>query len=198
MTGYDIIIFALLIYFGMFLSALAWMGLVTQAPIVHRCPFTFQRPTIYLLLLALIFLDSIIIYLGEIPALIIFIILVLDTLYETIRPFISHSVMIECATQENIRIDLLDAFNKLGLRYEGKYPKFKLPDEAATLKVKYWPRLSRGNLTIYPKSKMDLLLKIAEVVEKDFSQGKFKADIRGYVANIFVAFAVFIFAVKSF
>ncbi len=198
MTGYDIVFVSLLIYSALFLFTLGWMGIISQTPMVHRCPYTFHRPTVYILILGLLFLDSIVTYFGEIPALIVFVIIVLDILYETIHPFISHSVEIESATPESIRTDLIDAFQKLSIRYQGKYPKFKFPDEKASLKVKYWPKLSRGMLIIYPRAKMDLLLKIVEIVEKDFDAEEGKADLRGYVGNIFVAFALFIFALWQF
>lgn len=197
-SGYDLIFIMLIVYSALFLGAFGWMGMVTQAPIVHRCPFTFHRPTVYLLILGLLFLDSIVAYFGEVPALMVFVVIMVDILYESIHPFISHSVEVESATPESIRSDLTDAFEKLDVRYTGKYPKFKFPDEKATLKVKYWPKLSRGMLVIYPPAKMDLLLKIAEIVEKDFEVEEGKADIRGYVGNIFVAFALFIFAFWQF
>lgn len=122
----------------------------------------------------------------------------LDIIYEVIRPFLSHSVEIEGATSENITSDIVNALRRLNLRYEGKYPSFNLPDEHARLNVKYWPNMSRAVVTINPRSKTGLLLKIAGVVGQSFNAEEGRALIRGYFINIFIAIALLIFALWQF
>ena len=198
MSSYDIIIFALLIYFSLYLFVMGWAGIVSQVSLIHRCPYTFHRPTIYLLILGLLFLDPIIERFGEIPALVIFCLLALDFVYETIHPFISSFVEVTSTSEEVLEADLIDAFEKLDIEYKGKYPKYRFPKHRSKLKVKFWPKLSKGEIFIYPRAKMDLLLKIADVVEEDFESAEGTYDIRGYVANIFAAFVIFLFAFWQF
>jgi hypothetical protein len=195
MSTYDIILIGLLMYSAVFLLTLGWGGIISDTPVLHRCPYTFHRPTIYLFVFGLLLLDEFILHFGDIVALIAFIIIAIDILYETIHPFISQSVEIECATPDLIQSDLIDAFQKLNLRYEGQFPKFRFPDEGAQLRVKYWPKLARAMLIIYPKKKMDLLLKISEIIEGDFDAAEGQADVRGYIGDVFVGFALLIFAI---
>lgn len=194
-TAPDIILFALLAYLALFIFGLGWFGMVTRTPLLHRCPFTFHRPTLYLLLLGLMFLDEVVDFIGPFWSLLLFGALALEILYETARPFFSHSVEVESATQASIRTDLLSAFQDLRLHYQEKDDgSFVLPEQQAELKVRYWPKLQRGTLTIFPRSKMPLLLKIADIVEKHFEEEEGEADLRGYLGNILVAFVLFAFA----
>lgn len=198
MTIYSFIFIDLLLVLALYLFTLGFMGLISGVPMLHRAPFALNRPTIYVVVLGLLFLDSIIAYFGEVPALIVFVLVALDIVYETIHPFISHSVEVEGVDTETVRADLIDAFQKLNLRYEGKYPRFTLPAQRAKLKVRYWPRLKKAELVIYPRSQMDLLLRIAEQVEADFDTEEGKGNARGYLINILAAFAIFGFVLWQF
>lgn len=198
MSAYDIVLFSLLIYFALYLFTMGWVGIITGMPMINRCPYAFHRPAVYILILGLLFLDSIVGRFGDTPALIVFLLIMLDLVYETIRPFISHSVEIESANRETIQTDLIDAFQKLNIRYEGKYPRFKFPDEGAQLRVKYSSKLASGQIIIYPRSKKELLLRIAEVVGADFDLEGGKANLRGYLGNIFMAFAIVIFSLWQY
>jgi len=153
---------------------------------------------VYVLMVGLVFLDAVVKYLGEVAGFVLFILVIADIIYEVVRPFLSHSVEIEGATSENIRSDIVGALKKLNLRYEGKYPSFNLPDEHARLSVKYWPNMNRAVVTINPRSKTGLLLKIAEVVGRSFDTEEGRAVIRGYFFNIFIAIALLIFALWQF
>ena len=164
MSVYDTILFGLLVYFAVYLSVMGWFGFVIQSPLVHRCPYTFHRPTIYLLVLGLLFMDHIEEWFGAVPALVVFCLLAVDFVYETIHPFISHSVEITSASRQAIERDLIDALEKLTIRHKGKFPRFQLPDHKARLRVRHWPRFGKAELTIYPITKMDLLLKISVIV----------------------------------
>lgn len=190
MIVYDLILFPLLLYFALYLLAMGWIGILTKVPLIHRCPYSFHRPTVYLLILGLLFLDTIVDIFGDIPALIIFALLALDFIYETLHPFLASFVEITSASPETIEKALLDAFKKLGIQYEGTFPKYRLPEHKARLRVNYWPRLQKAELIMKPRKKMDLLLEIAGIVQEDFERDEGTFEIRGYVANIFAAFAI--------
>lgn len=198
MDGRHLVLTSLVIYVSIFLFTIGCVGIITRAPIIHRWPYVFHRPSVYILMAGLVFFDSVVASLGETAASILSIIIMGDIIYEVIRPFICHSVEIEGASSENIRSDIVGAFTKLNLRYEGNYPSFKLPDEDARLTVKYWSNINRAVVTINPKSKTNLLLKIAGVVGKGFDAEEGGAVLRGYFTNIVIAFALFIFALWQF
>ena len=158
MNIYNVILIATLIYSSIFLFTVGLIGVITQTPVIYRFPYIFHRPSVYLLILGVLFFDPITRYVGEIPALLVFVLILIDLIYESIRPFISHAVEIGSATPDNIRADLVHAFKKLNIRYEGSYPSFNLPDDQASLRVKYWGGVKRAKLTINPNC---LLLKTA-------------------------------------
>lgn len=198
MDGINLVFISLIIYLSIFLFTVGCIGIITRVPLVHRWPYVFHRPSVYLLMVGLLFLDVVVKYLGEVAGFFFFILVIADIIYEVVRPFLSHSVEIEGATSENIRSDIVNAFRKLNLRYEGKFPSFNLPDEHARLNVKYWPNMSRAVVTINPRSKTGLLLKIAGVVGHNFDAEEGRAVSRGYFINIFIAISLLIFAIWQF
>lgn len=194
MDGKNLVFISLIIYVSIFLFTVGCIGIITRVPLVHRWPYDFHRPSVYVLMAGLIFLDTVVRYLGEIAGFIFFFLVIADIIYEVVRPFLSHSVEIEGASSENIRSDIVNAFRRLNLRYEGKYPSFSLPDEHARLNVQYWPNMSRAVVTINPRSKTGLLLKIAGIVGQNFNAEEGRAVLRGYFINVFIAIALLIFA----
>ncbi len=198
MDGRNLVFTSLIIYVSIFLFTVGCVGIITRAPLVHRWPYAFHRPSVYILMVGLVFLDSVVAYFGEKVAFTLFLLVIADIIYEVVRPFLSHSVEIEGSNSENIRSDIVNAFRKLNLRYEGNYPSFTLPDEHARLKVKYWPNSCRAVVTIDPRSKTNLLLEIARVVGRDFEAEEGRGMLRGYFINIFIAISLFIFALWQF
>ena len=198
MDGRNLILTTLIIYISIFLFTVGCVGIITRAPIVHRWPYVFHRPSVYILMAGLLFFDSVVASLGETTAVILSVIIIGDIIYEVLHPFLCHSIEIAGASSENIRRDIIGAFTKLNLRYEGNYPSFKLPDENARLTVKYWSNMNRAVVTINPRSKTNLLLKIAGVVGRDFDSEEGGAVLRGYYINILIGLALFIFALWQF
>lgn len=195
---FDLILISLLVYFAFYLMTMAWFGLVTQSSMVHRCPYAFHRPTVYLLVVGLLVLDTVLASLGQLPAIILFSLLMLDLIYETIHPLISHSVEITSASSEALQKDLVDVFQKLKINFSGKYPKYTFPDEKARLKVKYWPKLGEAEIIIYPRSKVSLLLMISKGLEVDFQRDEGDFEIRGYLLNLLVALGIFVLVIWKF
>lgn len=190
MAAYDLVLFALLLYLSIYLFVLGIVGLATRTPLVHRYPFAPYRPTVYFLLVGLLLFDTINYYLGSVMTFLIFCLLMMDIIYETIRPFLRSFVEFTSASRKTIEEDLLDAFKKLGLGYRGTFPRFNLVHEGAKVHVKYWPELSKGEISISPASKRHVLAKIAEAVEKDFEAHEGQFAIRGYLVNIIAALAI--------
>lgn len=186
MLTYDLIFLPLLLYFALYLLAMGWIGILTRVPLIHRCPYSFHRPTVYLFVLGLLFFDTIVNTFGEITALVIFALLAIDFIYETLHPFLASFIEINGASPQSIEKALLDAFKRLGLEHEGIFPKYKIPAHGA----RYWRRLKKAELILRPRKKMDLLLEIASIVEEDFERDQGTFEIRGYIANIFAAFII--------
>lgn len=187
MSVYEMILIFLLAYYAFYLIFTAFIGIATESPNVHRRPYAFHRPVIYLLILALLLIDDIFAWFGEGFGFALFALLVADILYEMVRPFLHPSVEVSSASAEEIAGDLSGALRTLGIRYTGQYPEYNLVDQQARLEVKHWPSIGEAEIVIRPRSKMKLLLKIAQIVQDDFQLNRNKSQVREYVVNIVFA-----------
>lgn len=194
MCSYEIVLMSVLLYFAMYLVVLGWTGIMTDTPLVYRLPLAFNRPTIYLMALAILFSDTLMGWLGCTGTLIAFLVLIADLSYETFRPFIWRSVFVVSESRPALERDLLGAIDKLNLKAEGSFPSLSIAEPAARLRVRYWPRLSIGEITISPRSSSALLTRIGETIEAELDSTEGRAPIRGYVLTVFAGFSLFLLA----
>jgi hypothetical protein len=184
MAAFEFIVTQLVLVLGMYLVIVGWVGVLTGTAFVHLTPFGLQRPTVYILIAYLIFLHPLERALGMQLAHLLFIVVAIAVIYETVRPILVSSVKLSGASPETVDADLRHAFKALGLRYAGHFPSYKLKDPWARLRVKYWKRLGEAQLTIYPSSQRDILTRIEEVIDKDFSGEEQPRVGRAFVVNL--------------
>ena len=184
MAPFEFIVTQLVLVLGMYLVIVGWVGVLTGTAFVHLTPFGLQRPTVYLLIAYLIFLHPLEAALGMRVARLLFVFVALAVVYETLRPMLISSVKISGASPETIDADLRHAFQMLGLRYAGHFPSYKLKDPWARLRVTYWKHLGEAQLSIYPSSQREVLTRIEEVIDKDFSGEEQPRAGRAFVVNL--------------
>jgi hypothetical protein len=114
----------------------------------------------------------------------LFIVVAVTVIYETIRPLLVSSVTISGASPKTVDADIRHAFQTLGLRYAGHFPRYKLKDPWARLRVTYWRRLGEAQLTIYPSSQRDVLTRIEGLIDKDFTGEEQPRAGRAFVINL--------------
>jgi hypothetical protein len=114
----------------------------------------------------------------------LFVIVAVAVIYEIIRPIITSSVKISGASPETVDADLRHAFQTLELRYAGHFPRYRLKDPWARVRVKYWKQLGEAQLTIYPSSQRDVLARIGDSIDKDFSGEEQPRASRAFVINL--------------
>jgi hypothetical protein len=184
MAAFEFIVTQLTLVVGMYLIILGWVGVLTGTAFVHLTPFGLQRPTVYLLIAYLIFLHPLEAALGMRFAHLMFIVVAVTVIYETIRPLLVSSVKISGASPETVDADIRHAFQALGLRHVGHFPRYKLKDPWARLRVTYWRRLGEAQLTIYPSTQRDVLTRIEEVIDRDFTGEEQPRAGRAFVVNL--------------
>ena len=184
MAAFEFIVTYLALVLGMYLIIVGWVGVLTGTAFVHLPPFGLQRPTVYLLSAYLIFLHPLEDALGMRLAHLLFIVVAVTVIYETIRPLLVSSVTISGASPKTVDADIRHAFQTLGLRYAGHFPRYKLKDPWARLRVTYWRRLGEAQLTIYPSSQRDVLTRIEELIDKDFTGEEQPRAGRAFVINL--------------
>jgi len=184
MAAFEFIVTQLMLVLGLYLVIVGWVGVLTGTAFVHLPPFGLQRPTIYLLIAYLIFLHPLEAAFGMRFAHLLFVIVAVAVIYEIIRPIITSSVKISGASPETVDADLRHAFQTLGLRYAGHFPRYKLKDPWARVRVKYWKQLGEAQLTIYPSSQRDVLARIGDSIDKDLSGEEQPRASRAFVINL--------------
>jgi hypothetical protein len=184
MAAFEFIVTQLTLVVGMYLIILGWVGVLTGTAFVHLTPFGLQRPTVYLLIAYLIFLHPLEAALGMRFAHLMFIVVAVTVIYETILPLLVSSVKISGASPETVDADIRHAFQALGLRHVGHFPRYKLKDPWARLRVTYWRRLGEAQLTIYPSTQRDVLTRIEEVIDRDFTGEEQPRAGRAFVVNL--------------
>ena len=184
MAAFEFIVTQLTLVVGMYLIILGWVGVLTGTAFVHLPPFGLQRPTVYLLIAYLIFLHPLEAALGMRFAHLMFIVVAATVIYETMRPLLVSSVKISGASPETVDADIRHAFQALGLRHVGHFPRYKLKDPWARLRVTYWRRLGEAQLTIYPSTQRDVLTRIEEVIDRDFTGEEQPRAGRAFVINL--------------
>ncbi|MEY4668199.1 MAG: hypothetical protein RL518_898 [Pseudomonadota bacterium] len=184
MAPFEFIVTQLILVLGMYLVIVGWVGVITGTAFVHLTPFGLQRPTIYLLIAYLIFLHPLEAALGMKAAHLLFIVVAITVSYETMRPMLVSSVNISGASPATVDSDLRKAFQTLGLRYAGHFPSYKLKDPWARLRVKYWKGLGEAQLTIYPSSRREVLTRIEEVLDRDFTGEEQPRAGRAFIVNL--------------
>jgi hypothetical protein len=184
MAAFEFIITYLVLVLGMYLIILGWVGVLTGTAFVHLTPLGLQRPTVYILIAYLIFLHPLEAALSVRLAHLLSIVVAIAVIYETVRPIVISSVKISGASPETIDADLRHAFKSLGLQYAGHFPRYKLKDPWARLRVSYWKRLGEAQLTIYPSSQRHVLTRIEEMIDKDFTGEEQPRVGRAFVVNL--------------
>ncbi len=184
MAAFEFIVTQLALVIGMYLIIVGWVGVLTGTAFVHLTPFGLQRPTVYILVAYLIFLHPLERTLGEQLAHLLFIVVAVTVIYETIRPLLVSSVKISGASPETVDADLRHAFKALGLRYAGHFPSYKLKDPWARVRVTYWKRLGEAQITIYPSSQRNILNRIEEFIDKDFTGEEQPRAGRAFLVNL--------------
>lgn len=184
MAAVDFIVTQVVLVLGFYMVIVGWVGMLTGTAFVHLPPFGPQRPTAYLLIAYVIFLHPLEAALGMRVAHLLFLVVAIAVIYEIIRPIVTASVKISGASPETVDADLRHAFQTLGLRYAGHFPRYKLKDPWARVRVKYWKRLGEAQLTIYPSSQRDVLTRIEDLIDKDFSGEEQPRASRAFVINL--------------
>ena len=184
MTPFIFIASQLVLLNGVYLIVVGWVGIISGISFIDRSPFGVRRPTTYALAAWLIFLDPLKSVLGDTVAQTLFLLVAAIVTFETVRPLVASSVNITGTTAKTVDAELRHALASLGVRYAGNFPKYKLKDPWARLRVRYREHLGEAKITIYPSSQRPLLRKIENLIDKDLNSEEHSRVARGFAYDV--------------
>lgn len=191
MKVYDLVLVQAVFVLGFYLMIVGSVGILTGTPLVYQRPHALNRPTLYLLIVGLLFFEKVFQWFGPVGAYTLFTIVLVDLVFETLRPFFTPAIELVGATRENVNADVQHVLKKLGIRYRGRYPSYDLLDQGAKLRIKYWKKFGQGELQITPASQKQLLMKIQDEMTKNFDSEEHSRVARGFIVDLIVGALLF-------
>ncbi len=163
------------------------VGVITGSALVYPMPFTLNRPSLYLIMAWIVFVNQAEKALGPLVTQIIGLMLLVDIGLETVRPLISPVVTVIGTSSEAINTSVREALSKLSVSFKENGPNYVILDPFAKLSVRFRQRLGTAEVRIRPYRQKALLEKIGMLLAKKLdSKEEDGAAPRGYLEFIIV------------
>lgn len=176
---------------GFYHLVVGWVGIVSASALVYPMPFTLNRPSLYLMVLWIVFLNQVEGALGPIVTNIVGLFLLGDIVFETVRPLIAPVTTVIGATSEAINLAVREALSELSLPFKAAGSTYVVREPFAKLKVRFREGLGTAEIRIKPYRRKRLLEDISNRVSKRLdSEAQGSKGARGYVEFIIVGFVL--------
>ena len=169
---------------GGLLITIGWTGIISGTAFIHRSPLGLHRPLVYSLAASLVFFEQLQRALGSNAAQFMLLMIGAALVYETGRLLLVPTVAVTGASAELLDADIRDAFNKLHVQYNGRYPRYTTTGPEAEFKVRFSEILGQGDISVSPRSQRPLLRKIEDIIDNDFSHEEQRYANKGFIWDI--------------
>lgn len=194
MSFFDLFLVFTLATIGFYHVILGVTGILTGSSVVYPMPYMLNRPALYLLIAGTLGWNWVHTHAGSTVAYILFVVLLADLIYETVRPLAAASVEVLGAEPKDVERNLLDSFAKLGLRYAGSFPEYRVLEPYARIRVRHHKQQGTAEVRMYPRSKRSLLEEIAQTIAKDRDAVEVEPLQRGYLVTLIIGIALMLVA----
>lgn len=157
MGFYDLILIFSLYTIAFYHLVVGAVGIVTGSALVYPMPFTLNRPSLYLIVLWIAFLNQEQTELLPPVTHIISLILIGDLIFETVRPLLAPVITVIGTSRDEIYAAVREALSKSSVPFKGDGPTYTLLDPFGKLKVRFRRRLGTAEVRISPYRRKKLL-----------------------------------------
>jgi hypothetical protein len=186
MSFFDLFLVFTLATVGFYHVVLGGTGILTGSSVVYPMPYMLNRPALYLLVAGTLGWNWVYTQAGPTVAYPLFVLLLADLIYETVHPLLAASVEVLGVEPKDIERDLLDSFAKMGLRYAGSFPEYRVLEPYARIRVRHHKQQGTAEVRMYPRSRRRLLEEIACAIAKDRDAVEVAHLQRGYLVTLIV------------
>jgi hypothetical protein len=191
MSFWDLFFLFSLSTIGLYHLVVGWVGIVSASALVYPMPFTLNRPSLYLMVLWIVFLNQVKGALGPIVTNVVGLFLLADIAFETVRPLIAPVIIVIGSNTEAINLAIRDALSELSLPFKVAGPTYVIREPFAKLKVRFRERLGTAEIRIKPYRRKRLLEDISIRVSKRLdSEAQELRGAGGYIEFIIVGFVL--------
>jgi hypothetical protein len=187
MQFWDLFLLFSLYTIGFYHFVVGLVGVITGSALVYAMPYSLNRPSLYLMVAWIVFVNQVENALGPLVTQIIGLMLLADIGFETVRPLIAPVVTVIGTSSEAINMAVRDALSQLSVSFKGTGPNYVILDPFAKLSVRFRQRLGTAEVRIRPYRQKALLEKIGTLLAKELdSKEDSGVAPRGYLEFIIV------------
>jgi hypothetical protein len=176
MSFWDLFLLFSISTIGFYHLVVGAVGVITGSALVYPIPFTLNRPSLYLVVAWILFLNQVETALGHVGTQIVGLILVGDVGFETVRPLLAPVITV-----------IGEALSQLSFSCKGNGTTYVVLDPFAKLRVRFRERLGTAEIRIRPYRRKRLLedigIRVAKKLDSEEQEG---SAPRGYLEFILV------------
>jgi hypothetical protein len=193
MRFWDLFLLFSLYTIGFYHFVVGLVGVITGSALVYPMPYTLNRPSLYLMVVWVVFVNQFENALGPLANQILGFLLLLDLGYETARPLITPVITVIGTSSESINGAMREALSQLSISFKGEGPNYLILDPFAKISLRFRQRLGTAEVRISPYKQKALLEKIALLLAKKLdSQDGAAVAPRGYLEFIIVGIVLMV------
>jgi hypothetical protein len=191
MSFWDLFFLFSLYTIGFYHLVVGWVGIISTSALVYPMPFTLNRPSLYLMILWIVFLNQVEEVVGPIVTNVVGLLLLADIAFETVRPLIAPVITVIGSNPEAINLAVREALSELSLPFKAAGPTYVVREPFAKLKVRFREGFGTAEIRIKPYRRKRLLEDISNrVAQRLDSVAQESRGARGYVEFVIVGFVL--------
>jgi hypothetical protein len=187
MSFWDLFLLFSISTIGFYHLVVGAVGVITGSALVYPIPFTLNRPSLYLVVAWILFLNQVETALGHVGTQIVGLILVGDVGFETVRPLLAPVITVIGTSSEAVHAAIREALSQLSFSCKGNGTTYVVLDPFAKLRVRFRERLGTAEIRIRPYRRKRLLedigIRVAKKLDSEEQEG---SAPRGYLEFILV------------
>jgi len=187
MSFWDLFLLFSISTIGFYHLIVGVVGVITGSALVYPMPFTLNRPSLYLLVAWILFLNQVEAALGPLWTQVVGLILLGDIGFETVRPLIAPVITVIGTSAEAVHAAVRESLVQLSFSFKENGPTYVVLDPFAKLRVRFRERLGTAEIRICPYRRKRLLedigIRVAKKLDSEEQEG---SAPRGYLEFIIV------------